>query len=220
VAVTRLATACGAAVTTMSAARHDELLARLSHVPQLVASALAAALTGLEPAESALGGSGIQDTTRIADSDPQLWASIIGGNAAAVARALHDVVSPLVDVMHRLASDRAAGDGAAAVSALVEQGRSGRARLAGKHGERAVRWATVSVVVPDEPGSLARLLADAGEAGVNVEDIRVDHAPGRALGLVELAVDPDAATRLRDALATARWTATVDLPTGARPPGA
>ena len=47
------------------------------------------------------------------------------------------------------------------------------------------------VVVPDHPGELARLFADVGEIGVNVEDVRIDHDPGRPVGLVELTVAAD-----------------------------
>ena len=44
------------------------------------------------------------------------------------------------------------------------------------------------VAVPDHPGELARLFADAGASGVNIEDVRIDHDPGRPVGLVELVV--------------------------------
>ena len=42
--------------------------------------------------------------------------------------------------------------------------------------------------MPDHPGELARLFADAGESGVNIEDVHIDHDPGRPVGLVELVV--------------------------------
>jgi prephenate dehydrogenase len=61
----------------------------------------------------------------------------------------------------------------------------------------------VSVVVPDAPGELARLLADAAAAGVNVEDLRVEHAPGQPKGVVELLVQPAVAARLVAALTAA-----------------
>ena len=48
---------------------------------------------------------------------------------------------------------------------------------------------SVFVSVPDHPGELARLFADAGEIGVNIEDVHIDHDPGRPVGLVELTVD-------------------------------
>jgi prephenate dehydrogenase len=103
----------------------------------------------------------------------------------------------------------AAGEPSAdAVRALVERGRAGRQLLAGKHGQAAVRWATVTVVVPDEPGALARLLADAASGGVNVEDIRVDHSPGLPLGQIDLDVAPGRSADLVAVLEQRGWRAT------------
>ncbi|HWA64768.1 MAG TPA: prephenate dehydrogenase [Mycobacteriales bacterium] len=208
-AVTALAAGCGARVSTMPAADHDALLARLSHVPQLVASALAASIADLDRADVAIAGSGLRDTTRIADSDPALWAEIVAANPAGVAAALDDVLAPLVALRSALAEGQ---PGAQPALELVTRGRLGRQLLAGKHGQAAVRWARVSVVVPDEPGKLARLLADASAGGVNVEDIHVDHSPGAALGLVDLDVAPGSAGTLADVLEQRGWRATAVEP--------
>lgn len=204
-AVEALARSCGARVSRMPAADHDALLARLSHAPQLVASALAGALVGLERDDVALAGSGVRDTTRIADSDPQLWAEIVAANPQGVAAALDAILEPLIALRSGLASGEPP---AAAVRALVERGRAGRQLLAGKHGQAAVRWATVTVVVPDQPGALARLLADAASGGVNVEDIRVDHSPGLPLGQIDLDVAPGRSAELVAALEQRGWRAT------------
>jgi prephenate dehydrogenase len=204
-AVTELAKACGARVSQMPAAEHDALLARLSHAPQLVASALAAALVELDPDDVALAGSGLRDTSRIADSDPSLWAEVVAANPAGVAAALDAVLEPLVALRAALAAGEPPAD---PVRALVERGRAGRQLLAGKHGQAAVRWATVSVVVPDEPGALARLLADAAASGVNVEDIRIDHSPGVPLGLIDLDVAPGYSDQLITTLDGRGWRAT------------
>jgi prephenate dehydrogenase len=59
--------------------------------------------------------------------------------------------------------------------------------------------------VPDHPGELARLFADAGEIGVNIEDVRIDHDPGREVGLVELTVEEGLAEHLLDALESRGW---------------
>ncbi len=63
------------------------------------------------------------------------------------------------------------------------------------------------MAVPDHPGELARLLAEAGEIGVNIEDLRIDHDPGREYGLVELSVAADSADHLLGSLADRGWTA-------------
>jgi prephenate dehydrogenase len=204
--VERLAVDCGGLVSRMSDADHDQLLARLSHVPQLVASALAGSVTGLDVAQVALAGAGLRDTSRLADSDPTLWTEIVEGNRDAVAAALREVVEPLRGLLNTL--DESGSHASDQVRLLLEAGRAGRSLLGGKHGSVAVRWASVAVVVPDSPGKLARLLADAASCGVNVEDIRVDHAPGQPVGMVELDVRPEGRETLQRALEGQGWTVT------------
>ena len=49
--------------------------------------------------------------------------------------------------------------------------------------------------------------ADAGEIGVNVEDVRIDHDPGRRVGLVELTVAAEHVDHLLSSLGARGWTA-------------
>jgi prephenate dehydrogenase len=200
-----LARTCGARPAILDAAAHDALFAQLSHVPQLVASALAGSIAALSGADAALAGTGLRDTTRLADSDPGLWAEIITANAAPVAAGLRAVADPLVKLADDL--DRTASAGGA-VRELLERGRAGRALLPGKHGGAPVEVRLVPVVIPDEPGALARLLGDVAAEEVNLEDLRVEHAPGQPLGIAEISVLPGAYDRLVDALARRGWTVT------------
>ena len=203
-AVEALARLCGARPTRMGATEHDELLARLSHVPQLVASGLAGAVADLPGEAVALAGSGLRDTTRLADSDVRLWTEIISANPEAVAQALRSVVRPLA----ALADVLSTADpmvAAQQVTELLQRGQLGRGKLPGKHGQQPTAWATVSVVVPDRPGALAELLAAVAGHDVNLEDLRVDHAPGQPEGTAELAVAPVAQQRLADALRSEGW---------------
>jgi prephenate dehydrogenase len=202
-AVIGLARACGARPALLAAEAHDALFARLSHVPQLVASALAASIASLSGGEAALAGTGIRVTTRLADSDPALWREIITANAEPVAAGLRDVAGPLLRLAEAL---DAADDPTAAVTALLQRGRDGRALLPGKHGGARVEVRVVQVVVPDEPGALARLLGDVAAESVNLEDLRVEHAPGQPLGIAEISVLPDAESRLAEALTARGWT--------------
>jgi prephenate dehydrogenase len=64
----------------------------------------------------------------------------------------------------------------------------------------------VFVSVPDHPGELARLFADAGASEVNIEDVHIDHDPGRPVGLVELVVEEDRAEHLLSSLESRGWT--------------
>lgn len=78
-------------------------------------------------------------------------------------------------------------------------------RIPGKRGSSARAEALVQVVIPDLPGELARLFQAAGEAGVNIEDISIEHSPGLPVGVAELTVRPAAVTTLTEALAANGW---------------
>jgi prephenate dehydrogenase len=74
--------AIGMRVRRMSPAAHDEALAFTSHLPHLVAAALAGSLPeGFQP----FAARGFRDTTRVAGGDPELWSAIFEANADAVA---------------------------------------------------------------------------------------------------------------------------------------
>lgn len=198
---------CRATPVFMTPAEHDRAVAVTSHLPQLLASALAGQLEHEDDHVLALAGQGLRDMTRIAGSDPELWADIVAGNADAVADVLEGLAVRLLTVAGGL-RDTAPEVATEVVRALVESGRSGRQRMPGKHGEAPRVYRAVPVVVPDERGQLARLLGDAADAGVNIEDIRVDHAPGLPVGLIELYVAPDAEETLSRALAARGWSLT------------
>jgi len=76
-----LALDLGSTPIRLSPEEHDRAVALVSHVPQVVASLLAARLLGGSGAVPALAGQGLRDTTRIAASDPELWIQILGANA-------------------------------------------------------------------------------------------------------------------------------------------
>lgn len=78
----------GAEVTTVTPDEHDEIVAHISHLPQVIASTLCAFLAAKNPAWRNFAGGGLRDTTRIAASDPQLWRTIIEQNRDELLRAL------------------------------------------------------------------------------------------------------------------------------------
>jgi cyclohexadieny/prephenate dehydrogenase len=78
----------GAEVTTLDPDAHDEIVAHISHLPQVLASTLCAFLAKKNPAWRNFAGGGLRDTTRIAASDPKLWRTILEQNHDEVLRAL------------------------------------------------------------------------------------------------------------------------------------
>jgi prephenate dehydrogenase len=87
-AVVRFWRDLGAEPVTVDPDRHDEIVAHISHLPQVLASTLCAFLANRDPAWRNYSGGGLRDTTRIAASDPQLWRTILEQNRDEVLRAL------------------------------------------------------------------------------------------------------------------------------------
>jgi prephenate dehydrogenase len=212
--VTALATACGAEPVVTDAATHDRWVALISHAPHVVAAALAAqlALPSVPPEALQLAGPGLRDATRIAAGDTALWRQILTGNAAPVAEVLAAVAADLAQAARTLTSQDPAGPGSGSgipgdkqLTDLLDQGRAGVARIPGKHGGPARAFTAIQIVISDQPGELARLFAAAAAAGVNIEDVGIEHSPGAPVGVAELSVRPEAAGPLITALADAGW---------------
>jgi prephenate dehydrogenase len=87
--VARLARAAGARPVVLPEAAHDRAMAHLSHLPQVVAWALAAAARGdrVTARLLRLAGPGFRDMTRLAASPRALWREVLGQNADEIARA-------------------------------------------------------------------------------------------------------------------------------------
>ncbi len=200
--VTELARACGATPVTFTPEEHDQAVARTSHLPHLLAALVAGRLADAPREHLALSGQGVRDVTRIAAGNPGMWQQIIAANTDALTALLHDVRRDVDTLLGALGS----GDRDALVRVL-DRGVAGTAVIPGKHGGPSREEAVVYVAVPDHPGELARLFADAGEIAVNIEDLRIDHDPGREFGLVEISVAADTADHLVDALGDRGWTA-------------
>jgi prephenate dehydrogenase len=205
-AVTGLARACGAQPVTMSAADHDRWVALVSHVPHLVAAAMAARLEHAADGALALAGQGLRDVTRIAGGDAGLWMQILAANAGHAREVVAATAAELEAVADALAGIAESDDAAVKhLADLLERGRAGVRRIPGKRGAPAPAYAIVQVVISDQPGELARLFQAAGAAGINIEDVGIEHSPGLPAGVAELSVRQDAVPRLTAALAAGGW---------------
>jgi prephenate dehydrogenase len=198
--VEELASVCGGVPVRMTPEEHDHAVARTSHLPHLLAVLTAARLTGAPPEHLALSGQGVRDVTRVAGSDPAMWQQIVTLNSHALRGVLAEVREEL-DALQ----DAVIGGDREALGALLARGVAGTRAIPGKHGGPVAPTASVYVSVPDHPGELARLFADAGASDVNIEDVHIDHDPGRAVGLVELVVDESRAEHLLGSLESRGW---------------
>jgi prephenate dehydrogenase len=194
----------GALPITMSAQEHDRAVALVSHLPQLVASALAARLIEGDDQQLNLTGQGLRDTARIASSDSDLWLQILSQNSTEIAPLLAKLRLDIQDLEHNFATLQEPG-ALAKIHSLLERGNQGIARIPGKHGGKYVNYHQLTVVIDDSPGALATLLTFIGEIGVNIEDLKLEHSPGAQIGLVEIQVIPESAEHLTKQLTDKGW---------------
>lgn len=187
----------------MTAEEHDRSVALVSHVPQVVATLLAKQLSGGSERALSLTGQGLRDTTRIAASDPQLWIQILAANSSTVVDILRAFRADLDGVIATLEEPGAPG-AKRAIAETLAAGNVGVSRLPGKHGQDR-RFSTLVVMVDDTPGELARLLAEIGDAGINLEDLRLEHSPGTLIGLAEISVLPEVESALVAELEARGW---------------
>ena len=187
----------------MTPEAHDQAVARTSHLPHLMAALTAGRLAEATDEQLALAGQGVRDVTRVAAGEPALYQQIISGNAQAVG----DLLKQVRDEIDVLIADLDAGEASAArLLNTLSHGQAGTKRIPGKHGGTSTAVAPLFVTVPDAPGSLARLFADAAELSINIEDVRIDHDPARQVGVVELDVDASRLAEFAAALAQRNWT--------------
>lgn len=122
-AVEQFVASLGAQPEWIDAVEHDRVMAALSHLPQIAASALMA-VAGPLAGESNLdlAGSGLRDTTRLAAGDPELWSQIAASNAGELAVAVRRMRDELGRVEQALNAAEPLND-------FFARGRQWRAKL-------------------------------------------------------------------------------------------
>jgi prephenate dehydrogenase len=93
----------GCRTSWMSAAIHDELVARISHLPHIIAAS-AARVCLHDPGEGRFGGGGLRDTTRVAAGNPTMWAEIVTENREALIGPLKETIADLQEILSSLQS--------------------------------------------------------------------------------------------------------------------
>ncbi|CAB4881958.1 unannotated protein [freshwater metagenome] len=191
---------CGAHLIDMPVEEHDRAVALVSHLPQILSSALASQLQGAPTHWLDLAGSGLRDTTRIAASNPRLWREIISANSQALSPILSRVITDLQRLQDSLSD-------ASTVEEFIAGGNAGRAAIPGKHGGIARNYTYLPVVIQDKPGQLAALFDECASAEVNVEDLTIEHSPEQFTGLITLALSSSDADKLHKHLLQKGWSA-------------
>ncbi|WP_049354910.1 prephenate dehydrogenase [Rothia mucilaginosa] len=202
--VRSVAVELGAIVTSLGVEEHDQTVALISHVPQAMSSLLASRLQDTPMYALSLAGQGLRDTVRIAASDPTLWVQIFAANADPIVQTLYGVRDDLNRLIATLENPTASG-ARLDLAQLMSEGNAGVSRIPGKHGTAPAAFAKMTVLVDDTPGTLARLLAEIGELGANLEDLRLEHSTGAPVGMAEISVNPSIHEALVRDLSARGW---------------
>lgn len=168
----RLVTLLGAIPVTIAPEEHDALVARLSHIPHLAASAIVNTFVAGLP-ENALkyAGGGFRDSTRIAMGDPALWRDIFLHNRTYVIQGIDVLMEELHRFKELLIQNAEQGIyGNLLTSQKVRQGLGAR-----RPSEESSLYALV-LDVEDKPGVLAAVTGLLARKQINIKDIAIDHA--------------------------------------------
>ncbi|HEY7917080.1 MAG TPA: prephenate dehydrogenase/arogenate dehydrogenase family protein [Acidimicrobiales bacterium] len=183
----------GANVVALAPARHDALVAVVSHVPHLTAATLMDLAAGVGEEHAALlqlAAGGFRDMTRIAAGQPSIWPDICDGNADAIVETLDLLIEALGSMRRRVADHDHA-------SLLEVLGRAADARRAlVDTTPRPEGLVEVRIPVPDRTGVLADITTLAAELGVNIFDLEIAHSVEGDRGVLVLVVDALAAPTL------------------------
>jgi prephenate dehydrogenase len=178
----------GARPRAIDPGAHDRLMATVSHLPHVVANALAAEAAAELSRDSERMpevGPSFRDTTRVAGSNPAIWADIFASNREAVADSVEAVARRLGE-----AAELIRGGDRDAVAAWHAAAGEDRRRLLESDLE-AGPLRELRIVVANRPGTIAALALALGEAGVNIEDMALYPAPDMSSGAVTLWVAGD-----------------------------
>jgi len=184
----RTLSALGARPQAIDPQSHDRLMATVSHLPHVLANALAAeagqSLTeGTERLPDV--GPSFRDATRVAGSNPAIWADIFASNREAVAASVDSVVERLREAATLIR----AGDREALAAWHAAAGEARRCLLESESESGPLR--ELRIVVTNQPGTIAELALGLGEAGVNIEDMALHPAPDMTSGAVSVWVAGD-----------------------------
>lgn len=157
----------GAHIITMDAETHDRLVASVSHLPHLVASALVNMLIGQDDA-LALAASGFRDTTRVASGDPELWTEILLSNRWLLAGQLESFIDSLGYLKSVLEEQKSRE-----LLEFLTTSRGIREAMPAKRKGLTSTEEELVCIVPDEPGIIGVLGSYLGEKGINIADIEI-----------------------------------------------
>ena len=161
----------GANPIEMTAAEHDVAVARVSHLPHVLAAVLMN-LAEEDPATLALAGGGFRDLTRIAAGESSWWSEVLTANSDEVADSI-DRLDAALERWRSATKNELAG--------MLESARRARLGL-GEHNTQ------VRVILLDRPGEIARVGHALEQSRVDVRDFQLRHGEHGGGGILTISV--------------------------------
>ncbi|HEY4427511.1 MAG TPA: prephenate dehydrogenase/arogenate dehydrogenase family protein [Solirubrobacteraceae bacterium] len=189
----RLLASFGAQPTAIDADTHDRLMARVSHMPHVMANLLVSQAAGVLGGEASKRlpavGPSFRDATRVAGASSAVWTDIYMSNRDALTASIDELSERLADVRAALA----AGD-ADAVAAWNDRARADRQELLGAGlvgGAEGQPIHELRASVPNRPGVIAEIALALGGDGVNILDMALSPSDDNRQGVVALWIAGD-----------------------------
>jgi prephenate dehydrogenase len=181
--VQRAVAGVGARPSAIDPVAHDRLMATVSHLPHVVANALAgAAARDLGDGSERLPevGPSFRDATRVAGANPGIWTDIFATNREAVAERVEELAQRLGEAARLIR-----GADADALSEWHRHAGAERRRLL-EAGRPGGELRELRMTVTNRPGTVAEIALALGREGVNIEDMALDPAPDMRTGAISV----------------------------------
>lgn len=179
--------AIGAIPYIQDPVEHDIAMARISHFPHVMASALVKTAQLKETEEGSLrvlAAGGFKDITRIASSDPKLWKHIISTNPANVCEAIDDCIDIL-----KTFRDNLKNGNLDAIEKFFTEAREYRDSFQSGSGALMNLMYELSVDVEDKPGVIADITTRLRNEGINIKNIYIAESREHEGGCLRLVFD-------------------------------
>lgn len=182
----QLISAIGARVIIMDAKTHDQAVARVSHLPHLMSTALVNNLHD-KPHALSLAGGGLRDTTRTAASDPELWEDILMLNAEAVTHELKGMLALFQSYLTALEAENGGN-----IKTFLQRARDLRKNLP------SIRpcledSCDIIAIIPDQPGVIGELGLLLGQQQINIQNLQLLGVRDEDEGTIRITVKRESA---------------------------
>lgn len=157
----------GAEPRYLNPERHDAIVAKVSHLPQLISVGLMELVGDESDPEDylSLAGGGFRDMTRIADSPFDIWDDIFETNEELIEEVGIEFLDKLREIVRSLQEE--------GLEKTFEEASKLRAELPKSRKGISSSTFKIAVMVPDRPGALGELTSILGEKGINIRDLEL-----------------------------------------------